>query len=342
MPPLIRLSGRAIGEGQPCYVIAEIGINHDGDEALAAEMIDAAANCGADAAKLQVVDADASYLRDTPSFEEFSSRALSADSLSRLIERAKGRGIHLFATPGDLPSLELIVGLGMPAIKISSGSMTHTMLVRAAARTGLPLVISTGMATLEEVRVALGTISLAGGGDVGLLQCTSLYPAPLSAANLRAMDTMRQTFSVPVGYSDHCVGTQACEIAVARGASIIEKHFTIYPTRPGADHRLSCGPSEFAGMVRAIREIEAMLGTGEKSPHAAEAAFRSGRHRYLVAKRPLVAGEVLLADMLIAKRTLPNVGQIPAQDIDRVLGCVLSQSLDTDEPLRPAHIAGAT
>jgi len=314
------IDGRGIGDGHPTWIIAEVGINHGGDEKRCAEMIDAAAEAGADAVKLQTVNPDVSYHPETESYRVFKNSVLAEASLLRLAERARNVGVTLFSTPGDHLALDLMSSVGMPAVKISSGLLTNLPLIKSAAETGLPLIMSTGMAFEKEVDAAVSSASRAGGGDIALLQCTSLYPAPSQSLNLRAMETLKNRFGVPVGYSDHHDGGLACVAAVAMGAALIEKHFTLDQGVPGADHRISLEPDAFARMVAEIRMVERMFGSSEKEPDAAEIPVRDGRHRRLVAARNINAGEILGAKDLLLMRLPSEQPALPAFRLDEVLG----------------------
>lgn len=335
--PTCTIDGRQIGPGQPTFIIAEIGINHGGDADVCAAMIEAAARAGADAAKLQIVDPDESYHPDTDSYREFKDKALPRESLGRLMNMAAERGIILFSTPGDIPSLALMVDLGMKAVKISSGLLTNLPLVRKAAATGLPLILSTGMARLEQVTEAVDTARAAGCTGLGVLQCTSLYPAPAAALNLRAMQTLAEVTGAPVGYSDHHEGALACVAAVAAGATIIEKHFSLNPAAVGADHAISTGPDDFGSLVREVRAVEAMLGSAEKQPTEEEEALRDSRYRHLVARREIAAGETIGKADLFLMRVSPGTGGLVAAQHDEVVGRRTSravarfQTLSTDD-----------
>lgn len=336
-----RIANRVIGMGRPVFVIAEIGINHDGSESKAAEMIDAAAAAGADAVKFQTVDASESYLPGTPSYEAFAGRGLTLDAYCRLKDRARKCGLVMFSTPGDLASLQTIVASGMPAIKISSGQMTNTPILRAVARTGLPLIVSTGMADLAAIRAVLSDLQAHDAGPIALLHCTSLYPAPADTLNLTAIQSLNAEFGLPTGYSDHYLGSTAVIGAVALGACIIEKHFSLDRTLPGADHHLSAEPDEFARMVHEIREMEKMLGSGDKRPTDEERRLAPERWRYLVARRDLEPGTCLTPDDVVAKRVAGDGPSVRAADIDSVTGRRLKASvaknalitLDDLEPL---------
>jgi sialic acid synthase SpsE len=318
--PMIRIDGRPVGAGHPCFVVAEVGINHGGDEARCAAMIEAAAAAGADAVKLQTVTPDESYHPDTESYRLFRDSVLQEAALRRLMLRARGAGVILFSTPGDFSALALLDRLGMPAIKISSGLLTNLPLIRAAAATGRPLILSTGMAALDEVSEGVAVARDAGCRALAVLQCTSLYPAPAATLNLGAMATLAASFGAPVGYSDHHGGALAAVAAVAAGARLIEKHFTLDSHAPGADHAISLEPDAFAAMVRDIRTVEAMLGSAEKMPAAAEVPLRDGRHRRLVAARDLGTGAVLTADDVYLMRLPAGRVALPAKLLPDVIG----------------------
>jgi N,N'-diacetyllegionaminate synthase len=335
------IAGRRIGGGAPCWIIAEIGINHGGDEAAAAAMIRAAAAAGADAAKLQTVDADESYVAGTASHREFSGKALSAAAHGRLADVARAAGIVLFTTPADLPSLDLALAAGFPAIKISSGLLTHLPLVRRAAASGQPLIVSTGMAYLGEAAEAVAAARAAGAGGIGVLHCTALYPAPAETLNLAAMATLAECLGCPIGYSDHHPGHLAAVAAVALGAAIVEKHFTLDSKRPGADHAISLEPAAFAAMVRDIRLVETMRGSARKAPAAAEAALRAERHRCLVARRTIAAGERLDLGNVGFKRPLPGRAGLPPAAWPAVEGRRAARAVARDTPIGAADIEPA-
>lgn len=338
MSHTIRVADRAIGAGCPTYVIAEIGINHDGDEALARDLITAAAETGADAAKFQTVDVSESYAVGTPSYAEFSSRILPPGALERLASHARDKNIHLFTTPADLASLAIAAAAELPAIKISSGLLTHVPLIRAACKLGKPLLLSTGLATLDEVRLAVETARDAGAAEVGLFQCTSIYPASASMLNLRAMETMRDAFDCPVGYSDHHDGDLASIAAVAMGASMIEKHFTLDCTRRGADHHISLEPEAFTRMVTAIRQVEAMSGSGIKAPIAAEKAAMPRIRRVLIARNRLEVGHVLRESDFRFMRIAEDRPAISTALWDSVNGRSLIRGLEAGAVVSPDDV----
>jgi sialic acid synthase SpsE len=240
---------KMVGSGHPVFVVAEAGINHGGDPQMCARMIEVAAASGADAVKLQTINADASYVKGTTSYAEFKGKEFSDEALNEMMHLADHLGIVLFSTPGDFESLDRIIRLEMPAIKISSGLMTNLPLVARAAASGLPLIISTGLAYAEEIDAVLETARTRGPSGISLLKCTALYPAPDDTINLAAIPAMAARYGVPIGYSDHTLDDLACIAAVALGATVIEKHFTLDSKLPGADHHISMEPEDFSRMV---------------------------------------------------------------------------------------------
>lgn len=314
------IAGRPIGANAPAFIIAEIGVNHGGDEDLCARQITAAAGTGADAVKLQTVTPEESYHPQTESYAIFSQTQLAPGALERLMAHAAGLGVILFSTPGDFEALATLLAADIPAIKISSGLLTNTPLISRAAASGKPMILSTGMAHMAEIETAIATAHGTGNHALAILQCTSLYPAPPDTLNLRAMHTLAEKFQVPVGYSDHCDGQLACVAAVAAGANLIEKHFTLDASLPGADHHISLEPEPFAAMVSQIRTVEAMLGSAQKAPTSAEAPLRPGRHRRLAARRDIAAGETLAAGDIALMRLLPDAPGLEAHKLDSVLG----------------------
>jgi N,N'-diacetyllegionaminate synthase len=342
MADTIFIAGRPVGKGAPCFVIAEVGINHGGDEGLCAELIGAAARSGADAVKLQTVTPDESYHPDTQSYAVFKDATLSRSANERMIAKAREVGIILFSTPGDPTALQLLFDLGMPAIKISSGLLTNLPLIAMAAAGKKPLIMSTGMARADEVQDAVKVARDAGCREMALLQCTSLYPAPAAALNLNAMASLARIGDCPVGFSDHHPRHMAVLAAVARGASVIEKHFTLDASAPGGDHAISIEPDEFAAMMHAIREIEAMLGSSEREPVEAEAALREGRHRRLVAARDLAAGASIGADDIFLMRLPADQDALPARRLAEVVGKRTTRAVPRLAGLTSGVIEGLT
>lgn len=330
-PRPFAVGGRQVGPGKPCFIIAEAGVNHNGDVALAEELVKRAAKLGADCVKFQTFRPEevasaaapkADYqLRNTDpaesQLEMLKKLALPKSAYPRLMKLCAKEGVAFLSTPYGLADIDFLDALGVPAFKIASGQLVEPRFLARAAAKGKPLIVSTGMGTLAEVEAAVKTIRRAGGTDFALLQCTTNYPADVADANLRAMVTLRETFGRPAGYSDHTLGATACLAAVALGACVIEKHFTLDKNLPGPDHRCSADPGELAALIRGVREVEAALGRAEKAPTAVETANARGVRRSLVAARAIRAGEKITEKALAVKR--PGTGIAPA-DWDKVLG----------------------
>jgi N,N'-diacetyllegionaminate synthase len=305
-PSAFAFGTRKIGPGAPVLVIAEIGINHEGDAAACAHMIEAAARAGADAMKLQTVDPDESYAPGTESHALFSRAVLSREATAAMVALARRLGIEAFTTAGDRATIDWVRKLNPAGYKISSGLLTTTPLVEHAARQGLPLLLSTGMAEIADIDRAVNVARRADCRDIGLMQCTSVYPAAPEQLNLDAIRALERRFDVPVGFSDHSLGIEAPPLAVAAGATMIEKHLTFDKSRPGFDHRLSLMPDEFAAMVRAIRRAEMMLGNAEKTLGAQERTSATRYHRKLAVRHDFQAGHTLCEDDISFLRMPPG------------------------------------
>ena len=324
METTVQVADQRIGPGQPVFVVAEIGATHGGRIETALRLIEEAARCGVNAVKLQTICVEESYIRGEPSYEIFKGLWFEKEELKRLKQACHDQGLILFSTPGDFVSLELLLEVGIPLIKISSGLMTNLPLVRRAAQTGLPLVISTGMSDLEEVTTTVRAVEAAGGRQVILLHCVSLYPAPADSVNLSAIQTLAKAFPCPVGYSDHSDGMTACLAAVAMGAKLLEKHFTLDRGQPGPDHHFSADPTQLRLLVDAVRKVEQMIGSSVKAPTEAERGGRARYRRCLVARRAIVVGEQISPDAIGLKR--PRAGQpgLPPAMLEAVIGrCAL-------------------
>lgn len=310
-----------------CEVIAEAGINHGGDEGMAHALVDAAADAGADAVKFQTYVPELTALPGAPLAAYQRGRlegdmldlarrhCLELDAWPRLAAHAADRGIVFCSTAFDLPSLELIVALGVDRLKVPSGEIVNAPLVRAAARTGLPAMVSTGMSTLAEVRRAIDWWDVEDGAEIAVLHCTSAYPTPASEANLRAMLTLAIETGRPVGLSDHTLGRAAACTAVAMGACIVEKHLTLDHGLPGPDHESSATPDELAALVAGVREVETLLGSARKEPGATELGVRPVARRSLRFARDLAAGHVLREEDLVALRPGTGVGVEHTDDL---------------------------
>lgn len=334
------------------FVIAEAGVNHNGDAGLALELVDAAGRSGADAIKFQTFSADrlvrrgaakAAYQeRETGSGDQHSMlHALElSESLHRsLLDRCASLGIEFMSTPFDVPALDFLLDLGIRRIKIASGDLTNEPFLEYAAVQGLPLIVSTGMATLDEIKRATEVIAVARRGAgrsselaeaVTLLHCTSNYPARIEDVNLRAMQTIARETGLPVGYSDHTLGLTVSTAAVAMGACVIEKHFTLDRSLSGPDHSSSLTPDELTRLVSQIRDVEVALGSDVKAPVDSEIAVRDVVRRSVTLVRSLEAGQVLERRYLALMR--PGTG-IPPRDLAKIVGRQLARDLDAGTTL---------
>ncbi len=352
------------------YVIAEAGVNHNGDLGMALDLVDAAAAAGADAVKFQAFHADDVATARAPkaAYQEratggqgsqrdmLRSLELDREGQRQLLGRCAAKGIDFLSSPFDLDSLRFLTGeLGVSTIKIPSGEITNAPLLLEAALGGVDIICSTGMSTLEEVEEALAVLAFgyaqgdgepsreafrrAYGSDAGrealqrrvvLLHCTSDYPTPHGDVNLKAMDTLSGTFGLAVGLSDHSLGYAIAAAAAARGATVIEKHFTLDRSLPGPDHQASLEPGELAAMVVAVRQVEAALGDGIKEPTRAERHNMAVARKSLVALRPIARGEAFSEENLGCKR--PGDGLSPMHYWDR-LGDAAERDYAKDEPI---------
>ena len=354
------------------HIIAEAGVNHDGSVEDALRLVDAAADCGADCVKFQTFRADAlaaasaskaDYQKRTTDVAEsqrdmLKRLELPLEAYAALVERARARGIAFLSTAFDSLSLDFLIRtLKMSPIKVGSGEMTNAPMLLEIAKADCDVILSTGMATLDEVRDALSVLAFGYARrpepplranfakawsdpavreglarKVTLLHCTTEYPAPIETANLKAMDTLRDAFHLPCGYSDHTMGIETSVAAVARGAVMIEKHLTLDRRRAGPDHAASLEPSEFAEMVAHIRRVERTLGSGEKIPQPAELPNISIARKALVAASVIAKGEKFTAENLTAKR--PAIGLPPILFWD-MIGKPAGRAYQPDEAIEP-------
>lgn len=328
----------------PCYIIAEAGVNHNGDIGLAKSLIDAAVDAGADAVKFQAFRAEelvspqapkACYQLSSTNSSESQLEMLkhlefTAEDYADLCHYCKTQNIVFLATPFDRSSADMLDGLDMAYFKIASGEITNFPLLRHLAKKGKPLFLSTGMSTLKEVGEALEVIAGAGNPPTTLLHCVTEYPAPVQEVNLKAMITMRESFQVPIGYSDHTLGTEVALAAVVLGAAVIEKHLTLGCEMEGPDHRASLEPAEFKQMVRQIKNVEVAMGDGIKRPAPCEMANRSVARRSLFASVAIPNGAVIGEEMVACKR--PGKG-ISAKFYDEIVGRRVLRNFQSGEML---------
>ena len=346
----IHIAERAVGPGRPCYVIAEAGVNHNGSVDLALSLVEAAAAAGADAVKFQTFSAaglataaapKAACQRQTTDPAEsqrdmLASLELARDAHAPIRRRCLDLGVAFLSTPFDAESADFLEDLGVAAFKVPSGELTNLPFLAHVAHKDRPMLISTGMAGLGEVETAVQTVERAGNQRFVLLHCVSEYPAEPSRVNLRAMDTLAQAFGVPVGYSDHTTGITTALAAVARGACVLEKHFTLDRGMTGPDHAASLEPHELAELVREVRSVESSLGDGRKQPTAAEADTAAAVRRSLVAAEAIAAGAVITDAMLTTKR--PGTGLHPGLR-DQVVGRTARVDIPADCLIGPEMLS---
>lgn len=321
----IKLGGRCIGEGEPCFIIAEAGSNHDGELEQAKQLIDIAMEAGADAVKFQTYSAEKLYSRKTPTMKYLKKDKLikKDESVWDLIKKiemprewhkpladyCKEKGIIFLSTPFDLQAVDELEEVGMAAYKIASFEIVHLPLLEYAAKKGKPMIISTGMANLSDIQDALDTIYAAENHQVIVLHCGINYPLAFKDVNLRAMITIREAFQVPVGYSDHTLGITVPIAAVTLGASVVEKHFTISRKLKGPDHLFALEPDELKAMIKGIREAEVSMGSPiKKHTKSEEEMYRLGR-RSIIAATNIPKGTTIKRKMLGIKR--PGYGISP-------------------------------
>jgi N,N'-diacetyllegionaminate synthase len=339
-----QIADRFIGGHAPCFIIAEAGVNHNGDIKLAKRLIEIAKKAGADAVKFQTFKAKdvvsksaekAKYQKETSGAEEsqfelIRKLELKPRDFKELFDYAHEKGIVFLSSPFDARSVDLLDRLGVPAYKIGSGEITNFPLIKYIAKKGKPIILSTGMSTLVEIKEALQTIKGGGVRDIILLHCISAYPAKAEEVNLKVMQTLRSIFKVPVGFSDHTLGITVPIAAVALGASVLEKHFTLDRNLPGPDHKTSLGPKEFMQMVEAIRQVEKAIGNGIKRLTDDEEEIKRVARRSIVAKVDIPKGTLITEEMLDIRR--PGTGIAP-KFLNMVVGNVAKSSIKRDELL---------
>lgn len=338
----VHIAGRELGPGHPALVVAEIGNNHDGSVRQAERLIEAAAEAGADAVKLQTHIAEAEMLPSTPTpphFDEprwdFTRRMeLSKDDHLRLKVFAEERNLVFFSSPFSVEAVELLEEIGAPAYKVASGELTNPPLLEAVAATGKPVLLSSGMSGIDDVERA-AAILRAGGSELLVFQCTSNYPCPPELVNLRAMAMMGERLDAPYGLSDHTAGIWTSIAAVALGASVVEKHFTLSKRLYGPDHHSSLTPEELAQLVEGVRTVEAALGSGLKERDPSLNPARATFEKSIVARVAIPAGAVLAREMLTTKR--PGNGISPLR-IDEIVGRRVARGVEANAQLQEADL----
>lgn len=347
---------KIIGEGKPVFIVAEAGVNHNGKFSLAKRLIDAAAEAGADAVKFQTFSSDELVIKNAAKaryqkvneermgesqYEMLKRLMLPREHHRKLKRYAEKKGLIFLSTPFSFSDAEFLRELGVKAIKVGSSDANNFPFLRRIASWGLPILLSTGMADIKEIKEAVKTIQnpsplrgtpfrkgrIRNGTPLILLHCTTNYPTPFAEANLRAIQTLKKEFGLPVGFSDHTMGSEAAVAAVALGACVIEKHFTLDRNLPGPDHKMSLEPEELKRFVQSIRNAEQALGSGEKIPCASEKEIAKVARKSIVTRKPVKKGDIFTEENLGIKR--PGTG-LPPKDFNKVIGARATKSLSDD------------
>lgn len=342
----ITVKGKKIGPGEPCFIIAEAGSNHNGSMELAKRLIDVAAESGADAVKFQRFNTEelvhknapkAIYQKETTGeeqnqYEMLKALEISEENFLELKTYAEQKGLIFFVSIFDHASIKSADRMDMPIIKIGSGDTNNLPMIRECARTGRVIMISTGMSDMAEIQEAVDTMKEEGNEKLILFQCTSAYPCPNDQVHLRAMKTIADAFPYPVGYSDHTTSLVIPAASVAMGATVYEKHYTLDKNLPGPDHSMSANPEELKLLIQNIREVEAALGSAEKKKHALEQDIIDVARKSMHAKVNIPAGTIVDESHIYSTR--PSKGGIPPNKIHLIIGRKASRDIKQDEQIR--------
>ena len=317
---MFKIDNHRIGSSK-VFIIAEIGINHNGNIVLCKKLVKQAKLSGADAVKLQISNPEYSYEKNTPSYKIFKKNKLSFSELKEIKKFCKSLRITLFATPGDFQSLEFIKKLNFPAIKISSGLMTNEALIREATKLKKPIIFSTGLAFKSEIKKTALIFKKSKNKNFAILKCTSLYPCPEKFVNLNSLKNLQKEFpKIPIGYSDHTKGIDACVAAAALGAKIIEKHITLKSNFKAPDKKVSIEPNGFKELVKKIRLIEKILGKENIFPNKLEIKKRSMYHRSIITVKNISKGEVFTKNNIALKRSLKKQQGLHPKYFFKIIG----------------------
>ena len=329
---------KSIGENMPVFVIAEVGVNHNGKLDMALKMVDEAKKAGADAVKFQTFKTDEvitknakkeSYMqtKDKDQFQMIKRLELSYADFKKISSYCVRKKIIFLSTPSEEKSVDFLSEAGVGAYKVGSGELNHLPLLSYMAKKGLPMIVSTGASYLKEISEAVSVIKKRGNNKIVLLHCTSYYPAPYDQINLRAIQTLKKHFNVLVGYSDHTLGFGVTLGAVALGARVIERHFTLNKKLEGPDHRASLEPAELNRLIIEIRNLEKAFGSGIKKPEKIEKEERELGRRSVVAHQKISKGDIIKRDMLAIKR--PGYGLAPKY-VNKLLGKIAKKEISKD------------
>ena len=327
----IKIQEKEIGIGNPTFIVAEAGLNHNGDIEIAKKMIDAAIDVGADAIKFQTFKTEEFLSRSSEYFELFKNVELSFKDFEELNEYAKEREIIFFSAPFDIISAEFLEKLDISCFKVASSDLTNIPLIRRIAQSKKPMIISTGLANLEEIENAINCCKKENNNNLILLHSVSNYPTSPDETNLRAMDTLREKFDFPIGYSDNGESSLVDLVAVSMGSNIIEKHFTLDKTMKGPDHSFSIEPENLKELISNIRMIEKMQGTGNKNPQDSEIPAIKSIRKSLTARVEIPKGTRFTLDNIAIKR--PQDG-IEPKHLDEVLGKRAIKNISVDTTIR--------
>ncbi len=324
----VSVANKKIGNGSPAFIIAEAGLNHNGRLKLARDLIQNAAEIGADAVKFQTYITKKFVNQKSAVFKLFKKYELSFEEFAELSDFAKHLEIMFLSTPLDVESADFLDKIGVPAFKVASCDLTNMPFLKYLSEKGKPVILSTGMSDLSEVQDAVNVVRSAGNQDLVLLHCVSCYPASVMDVNLQVMRTLKEAFQVPVGFSDHTLSPLTSVVAVAMGASVIEKHFTLNKKLSGPDHKCSFDVLDFKGLISSIRQVEEMFGASVKVPVRSEIGSRDGSRRSITASRRIPKGVVITENLVISK--VPG-GGISPKDIASVVGRRTKVTIQRDE-----------
>jgi len=314
-------------------IIAEIGINHEGSVEKCARMIKEAANVGVNAVKLQTIDADANYVVGSESYKIFKGSELTREETSDMFDLARAKGLEIFTTAGDIETIKWVEEFKPSCWKISSGLLTHIPMVRYLASLGRPLLVSTGMASVDDIDLAIETIRSTGNSNISLFQCTSLYPAPVDSLNLSTISWLKERYNCKVGFSDHSLGSDAAFLSVGAGATLIEKHFSLDNGRSGFDHKISLNPNGLKEMIGRIREAEQIMGEPIKYVSEPINKMREKFLRSVVAIDSILKGDIFSSENIGVRRTLSDKKGSEPKYFDTMLGLIAKKDFNVNDPI---------
>ena len=332
----VKIGDKIIGQDYPVYIIAEVGANHNKDITVAKRLIDKAAEAGVDAVKFQTYKAETLYSKYAPKFSKddvnpfdlIKANELPREWQSDLYEYALEKNLHFLSSPFDRTAVDELDDIGVPAFKVASFELTDLQLLEHIAQKHKPIRLSVGLATLGEIEEALEAIRLQENDDIIILHCASLYPSPPEIVNLKTIETLSKAFQIPIGFSDHTLGIHIAIAAVTKGATVIEKHFTLDRTMKGPDHSFAIEPEELQQLVKNIRDAEKAMGTGIKGRSKAEQEMYEKGRRSIIAAKDIKKGTKIERDWLILKR--PGYG-IKPKYLEIVIGRTAKRDIKTDE-----------